>query len=47
MLAGENEVWGVLKQEDFSSYALAAIKDLVDPYPYYILLGTTQLPQGH
>lgn len=47
MLAGETEVWGMLKQEDFSSYALAAMKDLADPYPYYILLGTTQLLQSH
>lgn len=47
MLAGENDIWGMLKQEDFSSYALAAMKDLVDPYPYYILLGTTQLLQCH
>lgn len=45
MLAWENEVWGMLKQEDFSNYALPAVKDSVDPYPYYILLGTTQLPQ--
>lgn len=34
----------MLKQEDFSSYVSATIKDLVEgPYPYYILLGATQL----
>lgn len=47
MLTGEHEVWEMLKQEDFSSYALAAMKDLVDPHPYSILLGITQLPQCH
>lgn len=48
VLAGENEVWWMLKQEDFSSYAFTTMKDLVeDPYPYYILLGATKLTQCH
>lgn len=44
MLAGENGVWGLLAQEDLSSYALAGMKGLADPRstPHCLL----KLPAG-